>query len=56
MVRIDRIHHRFNGYDFEQTLGDSRRQKSLACDQYSMRSQRVGFDLVTEHHHHHHRD
>ena len=24
-------HHRFNGYEFEQTLGDSEGQGSLAC-------------------------
>ena len=24
-------HHRFNGYEFEQTLGDGERQESLAC-------------------------
>ena len=24
-------HHRLNGYEFEQTLGDSERQGSLAC-------------------------
>ena len=24
-------HHRLNGNDFEQTLGDSERQRSLAC-------------------------
>ena len=24
-------HHRLNGYEFEQTLGDSEEQESLAC-------------------------
>ena len=24
-------HHQFNGHEFEQTLGDSERQGSLAC-------------------------
>ena len=24
-------HHRLNGHEFEQTLGDSERQESLAC-------------------------
>ena len=24
-------HHRLNGHEFEQTLGDSRTQRSLAC-------------------------
>ena len=36
-------HHRLNGHDFEQTLGDSEGKGSL-----SMGSQRVGHDLVTE--------
>ena len=26
-----RQHHQFNGHEFEQTLGDSERQGSLAC-------------------------
>ena len=25
------LHHRFNGHEFEQTLGDSEGQGSLAC-------------------------
>ena len=36
-------HHRLNGHDFEQTLGDGEGQRSL-----SMGSQRVRHDLVTE--------
>ena len=35
-------HHRHNGHEFEQTLGDSERQGSLAYSRYSMRLQRVG--------------
>ena len=34
-------HYWFNGHEFEQTLGDSGRQKSLAC------LQRVRYDLAT---------
>ena len=41
-------HHQLNGYEFEQTLGDSKGQGSLAVPQ-SLGSQRVGHDLVTEH-------
>ena len=41
-----RQHHRLNGYKFEQTLGDSERQGSLAC--CSPWGHRVGHDLVTE--------
>ena len=37
-------HHRLNGHEFEQTLGDGERQGSLAF----IGSQRVGHDLVTE--------
>ena len=36
-------HHKLNGHEFEQTLGDSEGQGSLACLQ-SMGSQRVGHD------------
>ena len=39
-------HHRFNGHEFEQTLGDSEGQGSLAC--CSSRGHRVVHDLVTE--------
>ena len=39
-------HHRFNGHEFEQTLGDGGGQGSLAC--YSPRYRRVSHDLVTE--------
>ena len=37
-------HHQLNGHEFEQTLGDSEGQGSLA----SMGSQRVRHNLVTE--------
>ena len=37
-------HHRLNGHESEQTLGDSERQGSLQ----SMGPQRVGYDLVVE--------
>ena len=40
-------HHQLNGYEFEQTPGDSGGQRSLAC--YSPWDHRVGHDLVTEH-------
>ena len=39
-------HHRFNGREFEQTLGDSEGQGSLAC--CSQWGHRVRRDLVTE--------
>ena len=29
--KMDGWHHRFNGYEFEQTAGDSRGQRSLTC-------------------------
>ena len=38
-------HHRLDGHEFEQALGDGDGQGSLVC---CMRSQRVGHDLVTE--------
>ena len=38
-------HHQLNGHEFEQTLGDSRRQGRLL---QFMGSQRVGHDLATE--------
>ena len=41
-----RYHHQLNGHECEQTPGDSGGQRSLAC--WSMGSQRVGHDLVTE--------
>ena len=41
-------HHQLNGYEFEQTLGDSKGQGSLTVLQ-SLGSQRVRHDLVTEH-------
>ena len=37
-------HHRLSGHEFEQTLGDSGGQGSLACCMRSMGSQRVGHD------------
>ena len=39
-------HHRLNGHEFEQTLGDSEGQGSLAC--CSSWDCRVGHDLATE--------
>ena len=39
-------HHRLNGRDFEQTLGDSKGQGGLACSRSG--SQRVRLDLATE--------
>ena len=39
-----RCHHQLNGHEFEQTLGDSEGQGSLA----SMRLQRVRQDSATE--------
>ena len=38
-------HHWLNGHEFEQTLGVSEEQGSLAC---SMGSQRVGYDLLRD--------
>ena len=40
-------HHRFNGYELGQTLGDSEGQGSLACCS-PWGSRRVGHDLATE--------
>ena len=40
-------HHRLDGYEFEQALGDGGGQGSLVCCS-SWESQRVGHDLVTE--------
>ena len=42
-----RLHHWLNGHEFEQTLGDSAGQGSLALLQ-SLRLQRVGLDLATK--------
>ena len=39
-------HHRLNGHEFEQILGDSKGQESLAC--CSSWGRRVGQDLLTE--------
>ena len=41
-----RWHHRLNGHEFEQTLGDGEGQGSLVC--WSMGMQRVRYDLTTE--------
>ena len=41
-------HYRFNGHEFEQTLGDGEREGSLACCMQSMGLQGVGHDLATE--------
>ena len=38
-------YHQLNGQEFEQTLGDSEGQRSLACWPQFMESQRVGHDL-----------
>ena len=40
-------HHRLNGHEFEQNLGDSEGQGNLAC--CSPWGHRVGHDLVTKH-------
>ena len=40
-------HHQLDGHEFQQTLGDSEGQESLALLQF-MGSQRVGHDLATE--------
>ena len=39
--------HQFNGHEFEQTLGDSRGQRNLACYR-PPGLQRVGHNLATE--------
>ena len=51
-----RQHHRLNGQESEQTLGDSGGQRILPClhSIASMESQRVGHDLVTEQQHNSH--
>ena len=41
-----RWHHRLSGHEFEQTLGDSEEQGSMAC--CSPWGHRVGHNLVTE--------
>ena len=44
-----RQHHQLNGHEFEQTLGDSEGQGSLACyNPWTQSMQRVRQDLVTE--------
>ena len=48
-------HHRLNGHEFEQTLGDGEEQGSLVCcspwDHWDLGSQRIGHDWVTEQQH-----
>ena len=39
-------HHQLNGHEFEQTLGDSEGQRSLAC--YSPWGRKIGHHLATE--------
>ena len=39
-------HYQLNGHEFEQALGDSEGQRSVAC--CSTWGHRVGYDLVTE--------
>ena len=39
-------HDQLNGHEFEQTLGDSEGQGSLAC--YSLWGHRVGHNLAAE--------
>ena len=41
-------HHWLNGHEFEQVLGDSEGQGSLACYMQSMGSQRAGYNFATE--------
>ena len=45
---LDSKHHQLNGHEFEQTLGDSGGQKSMACCMQSMGSKRVGLGLATK--------
>ena len=48
MTEDERVgwHHRLDGHEFEQTLGDSEGQGSLVC--CSPVGHRVGHDLVTK--------
>jgi len=39
-------HHRLNGHEFEQTLGDGEEQGNLVC--FSPWNHRVGHDSATE--------
>ena len=41
-------HHQLDAHEFEQTLGDSEGQGSLACRMKSMGPHRAGHDLATE--------
>ena len=43
-----RQHYQSNGHEFQQTLGNSEGQRSLACYIQSMGLQRLGHDLVAE--------
>ena len=45
-VEMIRYYHRLNGHEFEQTLGDCERQKSLAC--CSTWDRKVRHDFETE--------
>ena len=48
-------HHQLNGYEFEQTPGDSEEQESLVCCHPWMtfcHSQKVRYNSVNNHHHH----
>ena len=42
-----RYHHQFNGYEFEQTPGESEGQESLAC-RSPWGHKKIRHDLVTE--------
>ena len=41
-------HHQLNGHEFEQALGCSEGQRSLACSSQSVEPQRVRHDLELE--------
>ena len=41
-------HHRLNGHEFEQTVGDSERTGKPCMPSWSMGSQRAGHGLATE--------
>ena len=46
MMKMVGWHHRLNGHELDQTLGDGEGQASLAC--CSPWGRRVGHDLATE--------
>jgi len=46
-----RYHHRLNGHELEQTLGNSGGQRTMECCSPWDHKE---LDIVTEHHHHHH--